>query len=123
MTSEKKSLTKSDLQVIWGEVFSKGMQARENLNAIDLVQFKRLRNSEALPAVAVGSVLGALKTIALLAKGSGDTITLQTIGDALKASAALPTNEEINGSRQQSFFAFTPALEKMFAELIHFCKS
>jgi hypothetical protein len=123
MTSEKKNLTRSDLQVIWGEVFTKGMQAKQALDILNLIQFQRLRNSEPLPSIALGSVLSALKTIATLAKGSGDITTLQAIADALEASAALPTNEEINGRRQQTFFSFTPALQKMYDELVAFCRS
>jgi hypothetical protein len=123
MTVEKKGLTKSELTVMWGGIFSKGASAREALDNLNTVQFKRLMNSEPLPAIALGSVLAALKTIATLAKGSGDATTLHAIADALEASAALPTNEEISGSRQQSFFAFTPALEKMFTELVAFCRN
>jgi hypothetical protein len=123
MTVEKKNLTKADLQVIWGEVFTKGMQAKQALDILNLIQFQRLRNSEPLPAIALGSVLAALKTIATLAKGSGDATTLHAIADALEASAALPTNEEISGSRQQSFFVFTPALQKMYDELVAFCRN
>ncbi len=122
MTVEKKSLTRSELQIIWGEILQKGGSAKQALANLDTVQFKRLINSEPLPAIAVGSILAALKTIATLAKGTGDTTTLQAIADALEAAAALPTNETINGIRQQTFFAFTPALEKMFAELVTFCR-
>jgi len=122
MTVEKKNLTRSELQIIWGEILQKGGSAKQALANLDTVQFKRLINSEPLPAIAVGSILAALKTIATLAKGAGDTTTLQAIADALEAAAALPTNEQINGIRQQTFFAFTPALKKMFDELIAFCQ-
>lgn len=123
MTVEKKNLTRSDLQLIWGEVLQKGAQAKQTLDNLSTVQFKRLMNSEPLPAIAVGSVLSALKTIATLAKGSGDTVTLLAIADALEAAAALPVNEVVNGRRMQTFFEFTPALEKMHLDLISFCKS
>lgn len=122
MTVETKNLTRADLRRLWGEVLQKGGQARQALDNLNTVQFKRLVDSEPIPLLGVGSIFGALKTIATLAKGSGDTKTLQAIADALEASAALPTNEEINGSRQQTFFVFTPALKKMFDELIAFCR-
>lgn len=122
MTVEKKSLTRSELQIIWGEILQKGGSAKQALANLDTVQFKRLINSEPLPAIAVGSVLAALKTIATLAKGAGDTTTLQAIADALEAAANLPTREQINGKVQLTFFEFTPALQKMFNELIVFCR-
>lgn len=122
MTVEKKNLTRSELQVIWGEIFSKGAQAKQALESLNTVQFRRLIGSEPLPAIALGSVLSALKTIATLAKGTGDTTTLQAIADALEGAANLPTREQINGKVQLTFFEFTPALQKMFNELIAFCR-
>jgi hypothetical protein len=123
MTVDKKNLTRSELQIIWGEIFQKGAQARQALENLNTVQFKRLINSEPLPAIALGSVLSALKTIATLAKGTGDTTTLQAIADALEAAANLPTREQINGKIQLAFFEFNPALQKMFDELIVFCRN
>lgn len=122
MTVETKNLSRHDLRVLWGQILKKAATAKNALDNLDTVQFKRLVDSEPIPALGVGSILAALKTTAILAKGSGDTTTLQAIADALEAAAALPTNMEINGKRQQTFFVFTPALEKMFHELIVFCR-
>jgi len=122
MMTETKNLTREELRRLWGAILQKGGQARQALDTLNTVQMKRLVNSEPLPAMAVGSVLAALKTISTLAKGAGDTHTLQAIANALEAAAALPTNEVINGSRQQTFFEFTPALRKMYDDLVVFCR-
>ena len=122
MTVETKNLSREELRRMWADILQKGGRAKASLDALDTAQMRRLVNSEPLPAMAAGSVLAALRTIATLAKGAGDTTTLQAIANALEAAEALPTNEVINGSRQQSFFSFTPSLQKMFENLIVFCR-
>ena len=122
MTVETKNLTREELRRMWADILQKGGSAKASLDALDSSQMKRLVDSEPLPAMAVGSVLAVLRTIATLAKGGGDTKTLQAIAEALEAAEGLPTNEVINGSRQQTFFSFTPALQKMYDNLIVFCR-
>jgi len=121
--TETKNLNRADLSKLWGKILQKGATASQALGNLDTIQFTRLVNSEPITAIAVGSVLAPLKIIALLAKGAEDTTTLHMIADALEASANLPVSEMINNKRMFQYFEFNEATEKMYNELIAFCRN